>query len=317
MGKSHPIELRSRVIAFVEEGHGHREAARHFRVSPRFVNDMVILKRDSGGLLPKAQGNHAAGKLAPYAAWLRDRLAVKGDLTLDEIVAEMAAVHGLSVHRGSVGRWLHRLGLSHKKKLLAGEILRPDVAERRKAWVEIRQPDMANMLERLVFIDETSLKTNLVKTTGWAPVSARLIDHAPFGHWHTQTFIAGLGCDGLVAPWVLDGAMNRDSFQAYVLHELAPALQPGQIVIADNLSSHKSARVIDLLRAQGNDLIFLPPYSHDLNPIKMAFSKLKTLIRKAAARTYQDLWEQVGRVCDLFQPQECRNYFKAAGYGLN
>ena len=89
--------------------------ARHFRVSPRFVNDMVILKRDSGGLVPKAQGNHAEGKLAPYAAWLRDRLAQKGDLTLDEIVAELAAVHGVSVHRGSVGKWLHRLGLSHKK----------------------------------------------------------------------------------------------------------------------------------------------------------------------------------------------------------
>ena len=173
------------------------------------------------------------------------------------------------------------------------------------------------MLERFVFIDETSLKTNLVKTTGWAPVGARLIDHAPFGHWHTQTFIAGLGCDGLVAPWVLDGAMNRDSFETYVLHELAPALRPGQIVVADNLSSHKSASVIELLRAQGNDLIFLPPYSPDLNPIEMAFSKLKTLIRKAAARTYQALWEQVGRACDLFQPQECRNYFKAAGYGLD
>ena len=89
--------------------------ARHFRVSPRFVNDMVILKRDSGGLLPKAQGNHAEGKLAPYAIWLRDRLAQKGDLTLDEIVVEMASVHGVSVHRGSVGKWLHRLGLSHKK----------------------------------------------------------------------------------------------------------------------------------------------------------------------------------------------------------
>ena len=126
-------------------------------MSPRFVNDMVILKRESGGLVPKAQGNHAAGKLAPYAAWLRGRLAQKGDLTLDEIVAEMAAVHGLSVHRGSVGKWLHRLGLSHKKTLLASEILRPEVAERRKAWVEIRQPDMAKMLERLVFIDETSL----------------------------------------------------------------------------------------------------------------------------------------------------------------
>ena len=101
--------------------------ARHFRVSPRFVNDMVILKRQSGGLVPKVQGNHAEGKLARYSAWLRDRLAQKGDLTLDEIVAEMASVHGVSVHRGSVGRWLHRLGLSHKKTLLASEILRPGI----------------------------------------------------------------------------------------------------------------------------------------------------------------------------------------------
>jgi transposase len=176
---------------------------------------------------------------------------------------------------------------------------------------------MANMLERLVFIDETSLKTNLVKTTGWAPVGKRLIDHAPFGHWHTQTFIAGLAENGLIAPWVLDGAMNRDSFDTYVSRVLAPALRPGQIVIADNLSSHKSARAIALLRAKGCDLIFLPPYSPDLNPIEMAFSKLKTLIRKAAARTYQALWRQVGAVCDLFQPQECRNYFNAAGYGLD
>lgn len=174
---------------------------------------------------------------------------------------------------------------------------------------------MANMLERLVFIDETSLKTNLVKTTGWAPVGARLIDHAPFGHWHTQTFIAGLGQDGLLAPWVLDGAMNRDSFETYVARELAPALRPGQIVIADNLSSHKSARVLELLRAQGNDLIFLPPYSPDLNPIEMAFSKLKTMMRKAATRTYDALWQTVGAVCGLFQPHECKNYFKAAGYG--
>ena len=131
MGKPHPMEIRSRVIAFVEEGHGHREAARHFRVSPRFVNDMVILKRESGGLLPQAQGNHAEGKLAPYAVWLRGRLVQKGDLTLDEIVGEMAAVHGVSVHRGSVGKWLHRLGLSHKKTLLASEILRPGIPPRR------------------------------------------------------------------------------------------------------------------------------------------------------------------------------------------
>jgi hypothetical protein len=115
MGKPHLIELRSRVIAFVEEGNGHREAARHFRVSPRFVNDMVIRKRESGDLLPKAQGNTAEGKLAPYVGWLRDRLALKADLTLDKIVAELAAGHGVTVHRGSVGKWLHRLGLSHRK----------------------------------------------------------------------------------------------------------------------------------------------------------------------------------------------------------
>ena len=119
MGKPHPMELRSRVVAFVEEGHGHREAARHFRVSPKFVNDMVILKRASGGLLPQEQGNHAEGKLAPFSGRIRDRLAVKPDLTLDEISAEMTSVLGLSVHRASVGRWLHRLGLSHKKTLLA------------------------------------------------------------------------------------------------------------------------------------------------------------------------------------------------------
>ena len=168
------------------------------------------------------------------------------------------------------------------------------MAERRRVWVETRQSDMANMLERLVFIDETSLKTNLVKTTGWAPVGKRLVDHAPFGHWHTQTFIAGLAHDGLIAPWVLDGAMNRDSFETYITRELAPALRPGQIVVADNLAAHKSSRAIELLRAQGNDLIFRSrgnpstgrisfpsnPYSPDLNPIEMAFSKLKTIRRE-------------------------------------
>lgn len=331
MGKPHPIDLRSRVIACVEKGHRHREAARHFRVSPRFVNDAVSLKRASGALLPKPQGNHAKGKLAPFDGWLRERLAVKGDLTLDEIVAEIAAVAGVTVHRASVGRWLHRLGLSHKKTLLASEILRPDVAERRRVWVETHQHDMANMLARLVCIDETSMKTNLFKTTGWAPVGKRLIDRTPFGHWHTQTYIAGLAHDGLIAPWALDGAMNRDSFKTYIARELAPALRPGQIVVADNLASHKSSCAIKLLRVQGNDLIFrsrgnpstgrisLPsnPHSPDLNPIEMAFSKLKTLIRKAAARTNKALWRQLGAVCDLFLPQECRNYFIAAGYGLN
>lgn len=104
MGKAHPVELRSRVLAFVEEGHGHREAARHFRVSPRLKNDLVTLKRETGGLRPKVQGNHAAGKLALYSGRLRARLAAKGDLTLDEIVAEMASVYGGRAWRGGASR---------------------------------------------------------------------------------------------------------------------------------------------------------------------------------------------------------------------
>ena len=173
---------------------------------------------------------------------------------------------------------------------------------------------MARTLERLVFIDETSLNTKMVKSSGWAPVGKRLIDHAPFGHWNTQTFIAGLRHDGLVAPWVIDGPINRNRFESYVETQLVPILEPGQAVVLDNLSSHKSAKAEELLKAVGAWFLFLPPYSPDLNPIEMAFAKLKTLIRKAAARTYDDLWRAVGDVCDLFTEQECQNFFRAAGY---
>ncbi len=176
---------------------------------------------------------------------------------------------------------------------------------------------MRKALERLVFIDETSLNTKLVKTTGWAPVGQRLIDHAPFGHWHTQTFIAALRCDGLTAPWVIKGAINRDLFNAYVETQLAPTLKQGDVVILDNLSSHKSAYAAEVLKSLGAWFLFLPPYSPDLNPIEMAFAKLKALIRKAAARSYEALWKAVGAVCDLFSDEECYNYFKAAGYEVN
>ena len=231
---------------------------------------MVILKRGSGGLLPKAQGNFAEGALAPYATWLRERIAAKGDLTLDEIVAELAAVHGLCVHRGSVGKWPQRLGVSHKKTLLASEQLRLDVVERRRVWIETRQPEFANMLERLVFIDETSLKTNLVKTTGWAPVGKRLVDHAPSGHWHTQTFIAGLGCDGNVAPWLLDGAMNRDSFETYVEHVLAPALRPGR-------SSSPTTSPPTNPRAPSNFSARKATTSSSCRPIRPTLASLRTV----------------------------------------
>ncbi len=162
MGKPHPLELRDRVVAFVDEGHGHREAARHFRVSPKFVNDMIKLRRATGALLPKRQGNLGrTGKLNGLSAWVRTRLAARGDLTLDELCLELAQLHDVTAHRSSVGRWLDRLGLSHKKTLLASEQFRPDVAHRRHIWITRRQPFMGAVLERLVFIDETSLNTKM------------------------------------------------------------------------------------------------------------------------------------------------------------
>lgn len=173
---------------------------------------------------------------------------------------------------------------------------------------------MASHLERLAFVDETALKTNLIKTTGWAPRGERLVDHAPFGHWNTQTFVAALRHDRLDAPWVIDGAMNGETFTLYVETQLAPTLGKGDVVILDNLSSHKAPGAAEVLHDIGAWFLFLPPYSPDLNPIEMAFSKLKTLVRKAAARTYEQLWQAVGHVCDLFSDEECYNFFKAAGY---
>ena len=317
MGKPHPMALRERVVAFVEEGNSHRAAARRFRVSVRFVNDMVILKRETGGLAPKRQGNGGGhGKLAPVQDRLAARMKEKPDLTLDDLVGELATQHGISVSRVSVWRTLRRLGLTYKKTLQAAEQQRPDVWQARQFWINHRQPFMRNLLERIGFVDETSLKTNMVKTTGWAPRGERLISHdAPFGHWNTQTFIAALRHDRLDAPWVIDGAMNGELFDLYVETQLAPTLRRGDVIILDNLSSHKSPKAAEAMRAVGAWFLFLPPYSPDLNPIEMAFAKLKALIRKAAARTYDELWRAVGYVCDLFTEEECTNFFKAAGYG--
>lgn len=191
------------------------------------------------------------------------------------------------------------------------------MAQARNIWITRRQPFMGKALERLVFIDEASLNTKLVKTTGWAPVGERLVDDAPFGHWNTQTFIAALRHDGLTAPWVIEGAINRVLFNTYIETQLLPTLKARDVVILDNLSSHKSSDAAEMLKSVGAWFLFLPSYSPDLNPIEMAFSKLKALIRKAAARTYDDLWKAVGTVCDLFPDEECYNYFKAAGYEGN
>jgi transposase len=170
---------------------------------------------------------------------------------------------------------------------------------------------------RLIFLDETSTNTKMTRLRGRSLKGGRLNSAAPFGRWGTQTFVAGLKCDGLVAPWIVNAPMNRAIFDAYVETQLAPALGPGDVVILDNLSSHKSVWAESIIHARGAWLLFLPPYSPDLNPIEMAFSKLKARLRATAARTIDDLWKAIGNICALFSPEECSNYFEAAGYGFN
>lgn len=175
-------------------------------------------------------------------------------------------------------------------------------------------PIMRQQPERVVFIDETSVKTNLTRLRGRAPRGERLEMNAPFGHWGTQTFIAGLTLDTLIAPWIIKGAMDGLAFAAYVREVLVPELTPGTAVVLDNLATHRNSEAVKAIRQAGCWFLYLPPYSPDLNPIEQAFSKLKSHLRKIGARTFTDLFNALGDICRMFTQDECWNYFQAAGY---
>lgn len=186
------------------------------------------------------------------------------------------------------------------------------MAEARRLWREL-QPGLD--VTRLVFLDETWAKTNMTRLLGRAPRGQRLLGSAPYGHWNTTTFLAGLRHDGIVAPLVLDGPINGPAFLAWVRQFLVPTLQPGQIVIADRLGSHKGEAVRAAIEACGASLLLLPAYSHDLNPIEQVFAKLKALLRKAAPRSREALWRTIGHQLARFSAAECMNYLRHCGYG--
>jgi transposase len=163
-----------------------------------------------------------------------------------------------------------------------------------------------------VFLDETGATTAMLSRYGWGPRSERLVDKAPQGHWRTTTFVAGLRETGIIAPLVLDGPMTGTVFRTYV--EKVLTLQPGDVVVLDNLPAHKVKGGREAVLAAGAGLLYLPPYSPDLNPIELLFAKLKTLLRKAAARSREALWTTIGHLLDAFSPDECRNYLVNCGY---
>ncbi len=187
------------------------------------------------------------------------------------------------------------------------------MARHRRRWrVWQRSMDAASF----VFLDETGASTNMVRRSGWGPKGERLVDAAPHGHWRTTTFVAGLRASGIIAPFVLDGPMTGEAFRAYVEQGLAPELEPGDAVVMDNLRPHKVAGVRQAIRAAGASVLYLPSYSPDFNPIEQLFAKLNELLRKAAARTKEALWDAISRHLDDFTPEECRNYLADCGYEL-
>jgi putative transposase len=167
---------------------------------------------------------------------------------------------------------------------------------------------------RLVFIDETWTKTNMAPLRGWAPVGTRLIAKVPYGHWQTMTFLAALRHDRIEAPWLLDGPINGETFLIYVAEVLVPTLLPRDIVLIDNLGSHRNLAVRKAIRKVGATVIFLPKYSPDLNPIEQVFSKFKHHLRKAQARTFEAVTAAISPILSMFTPEECRNYLINAGY---
>ena len=198
-----------------------------------------------------------------------------------------------------------------KKSLFASEQDRPQIARRRMQW---RKYQGRLDPTRLVFIDETWAKTNMTRAHGRARRGERLHAKVPFGHWRTLTFLAALRHDRIDAPCVLDGPINGQLFLAYVEQFLVPTLSPGDIVIMDNLGSHKGQAVRQAIRGCGARLLFLPPYSPDLNPIEQVFAKLKTLLRKANERSVEATWKRIGFLLNAFSPSECANYLRNSGY---
>jgi transposase len=312
MARAYSQDLRDRVLDAVGSGTSARQAAARFGIGISTAIVWLGRVRERGERSARRQGRPRGLKLDAHGDFLCPLIEATPDMTIEEMQQRLRDERGVSASTGTIWTFLDRHGLTFKKKSAhAAEQDRPDVLKRREDWFE-GQLDLDPA--KLVFIDETWASTNMARMYGRAPRGERLRAGIPHGHWKRTTFIAGLRLTGLTAAAVLDGSINATSFLDYVTRVLAPTLSPGDAVIMDNLSSHKSVEVRQAIEAAGAKQVFLPAYSPDFNPIEKAFSKFKALLRKAAERTISGLWKTIARLVNVFTSQECANYFAAAGY---
>jgi len=310
MVRPYSLDLRERAVGRVQAGERARFVAGVLNISPSSVVKWSQRFKATGSAAARRMGGYRRRVLVgEHAVFLRRRIT-QGDFTLRSLVLALAE-RGLKVDDRTVWAFVHREGLSFKKTVLPSEQDRPGIAAKRARW-KARQKQVDP--RRLVFIDETWAKTNMAPLRGWGLRGKRLKAKAPYGHWKTMTFLAALRHDRIDAPWVVDGPINGELFRLYVEKVLVPTLQPGDIVILDNLGSHKSQAVRAAIRAAGARLFFLPPYSPDLNPIEQVFAKLKHILRKALARTTEAVCLALAGLLNAFSPDECANYFANSGY---
>jgi transposase len=310
MPKTYSDDLRERLTAAVTSGMSCNEAADVFSVAISTAVKWMQRLRDTGSSAAKPRGG-STSRLERHTERILAVIKERPDATLKEILAALRR-QGIRTSQTALWRFLDRQNITRKKKTLhAAEQQRKDVARARRKW--IREQGLLDPA-RLVFIDETSVNTNMVRLYGRAPCGVRLVDHVPFGHWETMTFVSALRHDGMVAPMLIEGPMNGELFLAYVEQCLVPTLKPNDIVVADNVATHKVAGVVEAIEAAGATLRYLPKYSPDLNPIEMPFSKFKAYLRKLAQRTIPGIRRGIRSFLASLTGQECANYLRHAGY---
>ena len=314
MGNALSMALRVRFRNLMDRGLRAAEAGKMLLLSPATTARWGKQVRDGDPLEPlPSVPRKGSGKPESFVSFFVELIGQDPDITLVELQAALLAAHGVSFSTSGIDALLRRHGYTYKNSLIARERDTPEVRKARHDRGR-RQKVMREQPQRLIFLDETGTDTGMTREYGRSLRGERLKGSAPFRRWGNRTLIAGLSCDGIVAPWVISGALDRDAFDTCIEKVPIPELDPGSVVILDNLATHNSDTAIRRLKAHGCWFLFLPACSPDLNPIEMAFSKLKAHLRRIRARTFDQLIEAIGDICDLFTPDQCRNFFEAAGY---
>jgi transposase len=307
------LDIREKVMKVIDGGVSRRKAAAQFDIGVTTAIRWARRVQITGSVVPgRMGGDRRSHRIEAHADFLRGEIDANPRVTIMELREKLKGHCGMSFGYATVWRLLARHKFTHKRTTAhAAEQDREDVAAAREAWFE-RQIELDPA--KLVFIDETSVSTNMARRFGWALQGERCRASVPFGHWKTTTLVAGLRVDGVTAAMTVDGALDGPGFLAYINQRLSPTLTEGDVVVMDNVRTHKVAGVRETIEAKGARLLYLPPYSPDFNPIEKCFSKIKAFLRAAAARSLDNLLTAIRDALDACPACECVNYFAACGY---